>query len=539
MAYVILPSRRKRPDNFVLDHSHPLAQGLRFCGIPQRREPLLRDSSLLRKDGVFTNMTIEDCTFDPSISEFALSFNGVSKKVLTPSIGSISKDGPWTVSFFILNPTGSFGCASSYGESVSFYPHWQIHGNDPNGFLHATTFNVANTRQRLRINVDRSVWAHIALVRLNSSSISLYGNAINAALAGTWDPSEFGEDRLIIGDRRTINSSPFTGRVARFCIHNRSLSQEEIAILANKTDPMLAGMIRDKKPAPKHWFMPIPDDCKVKSVVPVRAKLVLDRQMPDAPWSMSKQATDLGFALVDIPGKASMCPVSWRTGNIKNGRGPLGNGLYIGGYSSGMDVDIPDKIQNTTLTNEMTLVATVTTFQFINGTYAPIIRFRDALTNTAKHIISFTYNGTDVSGYFRNITDTASASGTVSGAGAVPTNVPSTIVVTTKEGVGIKIFSNGKLFGSHWSGGSLLPLAGLKFGYGSAKTTIEYNPRMIIHMGAFAPVALKDSDAIALSLNPFMLVDPMMKKRTIYSFASKHNIVGTQDANTLNWTWGE
>ena len=59
--------------------------------------------------------------------------------------------------------------------------------------------------------------------------------------------------KSVYRNTRSVNTSfQFKGLTADFCIHNRALSPAEIALLADRTDPMLGGLIVEERPV--LWF---------------------------------------------------------------------------------------------------------------------------------------------------------------------------------------------------------------------------------------------------------------------------------------------
>lgn len=248
MAYVILPSRRRRPDVFELDHGHPLGEGLIFANYGRTKNSSDIQPRYIIEDSKYgAKCVLYNSSFIPMIKHMAeIGRNGIDCSIYSASQAAYS----WTkhASFDYSNIT----VAAFIFQKANLQP-----------FYLRSSFNLGTSGP--------------AVVKFADLVVTIPTNAYIGKLShvvGTFD----GEYRrlYIDGELRgeLANSTPLPtstypiwvggssgwmtynyGETYDPVIYNRALSLEEIKVLANPTDPMLGGLIRDKKPAPKHWHL--------------------------------------------------------------------------------------------------------------------------------------------------------------------------------------------------------------------------------------------------------------------------------------------
>jgi hypothetical protein len=101
------------------------------------------------------------------------------------------------------------------------------------------------------LSLQARKWAHVSIV-CSGTALLYYidGKYTGSLTRDVYDSAAYPLDSLRIG---SVNPDAgiykrFIGRIADPIIHNRALSSAEIAILADRTDPMLGGLIVEERP---------------------------------------------------------------------------------------------------------------------------------------------------------------------------------------------------------------------------------------------------------------------------------------------------
>lgn len=230
----------RRPDVFTLDYSHPLAQGLIFGLFGNRPgSSIAEDSSINAQrctisNGLrWTQFLGRNCL--GSISPTA---------ILTASLPLVEASSPATICWQHyarstgLNSTtgriaaGSLGVIFSNGtlDSVSFSPSM--------GFSINATLSASLAARPTHICASYS-----------HSSCVIHEDAVARASVTGSKVDVSGTFALF---NRSGSDRAFDGIISDFCIYNRALSPAEIALLADRTDPMLGGLIVEERPV--LWF---------------------------------------------------------------------------------------------------------------------------------------------------------------------------------------------------------------------------------------------------------------------------------------------
>lgn len=229
----------RRPDVFTLDYSHPLAQGLvtawmgRFPGVQRSFDEITGAAAAVVGSAVWGDVSGRNGVYSKAA--------GAAIIVPRPSVNSADTH---TISWCI-NAIGS-----SYNTSYAAYGR---HFEDAD-----LSFNFYNT---LGNQFQFKVFGISASVPLSDSiyyiptffsivsrpdRALLYknGSLVNST-AGTKASSVATNTYLLNRSdlARTCNAG-----IADFLIHKRELSESEIALLADRTDPMLGGLVREANP---------------------------------------------------------------------------------------------------------------------------------------------------------------------------------------------------------------------------------------------------------------------------------------------------
>lgn len=163
-------------------------------------------------------------------------------------LGSIGDNGPFTMSamryaipsnnFIIFSEArgvGYYRNALSFSENAIGYDNYPPSGGSVSASL----------------SLQARKWAHVSIV-CSGTALLYYidGKYTGSLTRDVYDSAAYPLDSLRIG---SINPDAgiykrFIGRIADPIIHNRALSSAEIALLADRTDPMLGGLIVEERP---------------------------------------------------------------------------------------------------------------------------------------------------------------------------------------------------------------------------------------------------------------------------------------------------
>ena len=232
----------RRPDVFTLDYSHPLAQGLVFAGLGQNPgSARYQDESLEGNHGLLVNNPAWQT--DPELGRVSQNYVQASKQYVQLSRRFSFTDGaPWSFAGWyscaaFSGLAGFWGHTNTTDEHASFYIFpsgaWRLF-NDQNDQYVITTLPAAYNQT--------NIWFHLACVRAGSV-FSVYIN------------SNYHGGRNILGTYTVYRlmcmgaTSQYTwsGRASDQVLYNRAISPAEIALLADRTDPMLGGLVKE------HW----------------------------------------------------------------------------------------------------------------------------------------------------------------------------------------------------------------------------------------------------------------------------------------------
>jgi hypothetical protein len=252
----------RRPDVFTLDYSHPLAQGLVFAGLGQNPGTLrYQDESFLRSPFIVGNY--DNTSWGRSEqNKNIFRCNGSNQYAeLTSSI--LPAGYGWGIDTVFSFSVWARPLDYSKSGSIFSLGHWAHWRSARLRFLGATTgdpFELVWRGSNETINLSSSSgaiqgeWHHICGIggrceSLGFCSLWLDGKleASNSSFQGGAGP-ELAPISLGCWHYSTIFEDFFAGEIADPIIHNRALSPSEIALLADRTDPMLGGMVREYSP---------------------------------------------------------------------------------------------------------------------------------------------------------------------------------------------------------------------------------------------------------------------------------------------------
>jgi hypothetical protein len=242
-------ARTERPENFEVDLSHPLMRGAVLLGLGQAHHSIrYRDESVKGNHGVLTNMDpATDWLWEPKLGRRALDFDGSNDSISLPgpclaSFAAASAS-VW-VRFSTLPLTGGFSptplsVVSGTGTSGFRLIECAIASGDMGvSSSPGASYGKCSAGGLIAVNT----WAHLAFTF--NGAIALFLNGRELAIAGDAYASIVSNT---IGGRSSTTGL-ITGLLADPCIWPRALSPAEIMQLADPSNVMLSGAIREPRP---------------------------------------------------------------------------------------------------------------------------------------------------------------------------------------------------------------------------------------------------------------------------------------------------
>jgi len=216
-------ARTERPENFEVDLSHPLMRGAVLLGLGQAHHSLrYRDESGYAKHGTLFGSTPAG-RWGRALGRASLGFAGTPDYVRVPCFDVIGTVAMW------LRPvsgTNGFGClldARNNGDSGTGYIFW----NTDTTLLKSSGTTYVNGK--LASLVPASVWSLLVVTGFT--------------LVSGMNPKEF-----VVGTHSNYTNHLLTGAIEDYMIWSRILSPAEIMQLADPSNVMLSGAIREPRP---------------------------------------------------------------------------------------------------------------------------------------------------------------------------------------------------------------------------------------------------------------------------------------------------
>lgn len=225
----------RRPDVFTLDYSHPLAQGLVFAWLGRRVGPYVDDVSIRRQNAevVVGSGSIVDY-HDGGLDwlRFIQSTGKLSVPAMSADVGAC------TVSFWLAGVSGAL-----YPRLFAINGATKIYGYHDKS-TSRLLLNRGTTRYTLAANPISP--QHLAIVHDGAGLLVYIDGVLRTAETSTVSlttVSDGGFGNVILGGTTYADDA-----IAQPFFHNRALSPAEIALLADRTDPMLGGLIVEERP---------------------------------------------------------------------------------------------------------------------------------------------------------------------------------------------------------------------------------------------------------------------------------------------------
>ena len=245
-------ARTERPENFEVDLSHPLMRGAVLLGLGQAHHSIrYRDESAKGNHGVLTNMDpATDWLWEPKLGRRVLDFDGSNDYVEIPSPGNVLDGKLVTFACWFNVPSGT---ATDYPRFIDriysgqFAFYWTTSTT-----IFAAALNTTGGAQdisNLGVSVPIGSWHHVVYV-YNGADVLLYLDGLLKSTTSFPDGVLANSTAIVrIGQRVDAGTARnFLGIMADTCLWSRALSAAEINMLADPSNVMLSGAIREPRP---------------------------------------------------------------------------------------------------------------------------------------------------------------------------------------------------------------------------------------------------------------------------------------------------
>ena len=245
-------ARTERPENFEVDLSHPLMRGAVLLGLGQsHHSPRYRDESAKGNHGVLTNMDpATDWLWEPKLGRRVLDFDGNEyigglTKVPVPVI--------WTHAAWVYIAGYPASTDAHFGICMTF-------ADDPSSLTHDRGLGIETAAQGGRVAayqyagsekfgygpaVPLAAWNHL-VASYDGTNLRAYCNGI----AGSPSASGVGfagytTPELVLA---RVKYAGLSSRMSDCLCWPRALSAAEIMQLADPSNVMMSGAIREPRP---------------------------------------------------------------------------------------------------------------------------------------------------------------------------------------------------------------------------------------------------------------------------------------------------
>jgi Concanavalin A-like lectin/glucanases superfamily len=184
-----------------------------------------------------TGTTVNTPTWTTGMNGGALTFNGTNQRVTLANAADLFGTGPATISAWVY-PT-AFPAPISYiftgGNTTGFQCAFNAFGNlQSNGHFSCSNDNYFNNAQTASGIFNLNTWYHIAGVRNNAGTVTMYVNGVQSGAANQNAGVVTGGTGNVIGDRVGADG-PFPGGIDDARVYSRALSATDIATLYAST----------------------------------------------------------------------------------------------------------------------------------------------------------------------------------------------------------------------------------------------------------------------------------------------------------------
>lgn len=230
----------RRPDVFTLDYSHPLAQGLQSLytfDLPC----VMADRVQLGEYGLNGWSNPSNAILrNPDIGRGVIRTDQAGCIVNMIHPGMVASGG--AVSLWAYTRSGGIGTV--YGKVFLDDPKLGVFFNNTRVGFSACGVNITSLGV-VDIGHSHFTWSHFCINwGPTGSFVYHHGELVATGAAPTLDYPAFSTPFCNQAD----GTRTFDGEIADLAFYNRTLSPAEIAILADRTDPMLGGLIVEERP---------------------------------------------------------------------------------------------------------------------------------------------------------------------------------------------------------------------------------------------------------------------------------------------------
>ena len=238
-------ARTERPENFEVDLSHPLMRGAVLLGLGQAHHSIrYRDESQYGNHGVLTNMApVARWVWSTKLGRRILGFDGINDRVMLPQSGTLLTNSPnYTVAFWSTLPMPLSGAWFSWDKATSWRCTFAYNGASV--FWRTRTAGGGNTNDVTVTTLPASGLAHVALVYRGTTKTAFVNGISETPQTSVVGPTGFSDaDFIAIGASGDFSGS--TCSIGDWCFWQRALSAAEIMRLADPSNVMMSGAIRE------------------------------------------------------------------------------------------------------------------------------------------------------------------------------------------------------------------------------------------------------------------------------------------------------
>jgi len=248
-------ARTERPENFEVDLSHPLMRGAVLLGLGQAHHSIrYRDESQYGNHGVLTGYTgagdtpADRWVWIDTLGRRGLGFDGSDDYVLSPCPLVLSTTSPLSASWWSkaasVNSLRAFlAIQTATGNAYQLISVWYASGFRG---LFCGRFGTSNLSAKPSVAITQTDWHHFCLTCIGgSSALVLYVDGkLNSAVANA--NVGVGNPGIYLGYAYSSYYTALT--MADVIVHSRVLSAAEIMRLADPSNVMMSGAIREPRP---------------------------------------------------------------------------------------------------------------------------------------------------------------------------------------------------------------------------------------------------------------------------------------------------
>jgi len=246
-------ARTERPENFEVDLSHPLMRGAVLLGLGQAHHSIrYRDESQYGNHGVLTNMDpATDWLWGPKIGRWALDFDGNNDHIA--GLTKVPLPVTWTYAAWVY--IAAYPAVSSSSQGICM-----VFSEDPGSTTTDRGLGIETAAQGGRVTVYQydggakygygpavplAAWNHL-VASYDGTNLRAYCNGIvGSPVASGTGYTGYSTPELVLAH---VAAAYLSGRMSDCLYWPRVLSSAEVMQLADPSNVMLSGAIREPRP---------------------------------------------------------------------------------------------------------------------------------------------------------------------------------------------------------------------------------------------------------------------------------------------------